>query len=165
MKFSSSAAVLVAALSLAGAAACSSTGEGTTTPAPAVTIEATTAAADPTTAATTEAATTEAAASGTAGHSVEVDGRTVANVAPNLEFPAGAKVSNTFVNGSGATVILTEPAPADVIAYYREAAPKAGYTVLTDAAGSLLTVEGHGWTAEIITQSKDTTLNFQPKQA
>ena len=93
------------------------------------------------------------------GDRVEVDGRTVAGVAPGLGFPAGSKVDTAFGDPGSATVILTAPPPEQVLAHYRQAGPPAGYPVGTDT-GQTLHLDGRGWTVEVIATSRDTTVTF-----
>ncbi|MFI5845475.1 hypothetical protein ACIA8K_37805 [Catenuloplanes sp. NPDC051500] len=144
-------------MALAVMAGCSSSPAPEAAPAPAATSPA--AASEATSAAAAPPAT-GAPAGSSAGDSVAVDGRTISGVAPGLEFPPGATVKDAFIGGTTSTVILSAPSPAEVLDYYRAAAPKAGYTVLTDI-GSLLTLQHpNGWDVTVIGQSNDVTLNF-----
>jgi hypothetical protein len=87
--------------------------------------------------------------------------RTISGVAPGLGFPPGAAVDDAFIGGVTSTVILSAPASAESLAYYRTTAPKAGYTILTDIDGSLLTLEHtNGWDVTVVSQSDGVVLNF-----
>ena len=85
---------------------------------------------------------------------VEVDGRQL-EVPAGFSFPAGAAVSTSFPG----TVILSAPAPAEVVAFYRTALPKAGYTIETDVSDTL-TWAGRGFGGTVVASTSDTTVTF-----
>ena len=85
---------------------------------------------------------------------VEVDGRQL-EVPAGFTFPAGAAVSTSFPG----TVILSAPAPAEVIAFYRSALPKAGYAIETDVSDTL-TWAGRGFGGTVAAETSDTVVTF-----
>lgn len=100
-------------------------------------------------------ASTGASPSNAAGTElVEVDGRQI-EVPAGFTFPDGAAVSTSFLG----TVILSAPAPAEVVAFYRSALPKAGYMIETDVSDTL-TWLGRGFGGSVVAASSDTTVTF-----
>ena len=85
---------------------------------------------------------------------VEVDGRQI-EVPAGFTFPDGATVSTSFPG----TVILSAPAPAEVIVFYRAALPKAGYAIETDVSDTL-TWLGRGFGGTVAAETSDTVVTF-----
>ncbi|GAB49727.1 hypothetical protein [Mobilicoccus pelagius] len=152
-----------------------SSGEGTSTDGPSESPTddtATSGTSSPvTTSATPDESTTSASsASSTAstapqGGVVQVDGRTIQDVPAGLAFPGGAKIEGTSAfEGGGGSVVLSEPAEAEVFSYYRSALSGAGYRVVSDTAG-VLAFTGHGCRGSIVGTGGGAVITWSPTRS
>jgi hypothetical protein len=152
---------LILTATLLGLGACGEASPSVREPAPATSTQ------KPAPPGVTAPATPFAAPTGTpapGGHEVKVGGRTIGGIAPGLDLPPGSKVTDSFVTGESTTIILAAPRPATVLAHYRAKGPAAGYPVGSDTAGTLA-LTGRGWQITVTTQTRDSTLTFQPVPA
>lgn len=157
--------VVAAAALTAGLAAC---GNSTAPVAAGTTASSTSAAASPSAGQSSSSSTADAPAqtsdtgtadaaddssstsAGDAEPAVEIpfgDGQTVKGP-PGFSFPQGAKSDTITFDDTSGTIILTAPSAEDVVAYYRTALPKAGYTIEIDM-DDLLLYRGKGWVGNI----------------
>jgi hypothetical protein len=80
-----------------------------------------------------------------------------------FSVPAASVVVVRVDQPNAVTVVMSEPSPAEIAAYYQRALPAAGFTITADdPATHTLTFAGHGWTGAVTGEGDTTAAALRP---
>ncbi|WP_375423818.1 hypothetical protein [uncultured Friedmanniella sp.] len=84
----------------------------------------------------------------------------------SFSLPRTSVVSAAVDQADNVTLVLSAPAPADVVGYLRRALPDAGFTITAGgsaASGTTLTFTGNGWAGSVTGSTTETGVLLRPR--